>query len=285
MSTQAQLQPVSEAAFLAPRQKRLAIGHTLIDRCSFNEAIRCITRHALSAGRPTYVVTPNAQHIVLLSTDRRLRDIYREAGLVVPDGFSLLIAARVLGSKFPERVSGVDLFVALCGSAAQTGLKVFLLGGRPGSAELAASTMQERFPGLQVETCCPPFGFESSELELARISHAIRRFQPDVLFVALGAPKQEYWIYDHGQKLGVPVCLGVGGSFELATGIVPRAPRWVQRIGCEWMYRLWQEPRRLWRRYSIGNVQFASIVLQQLLLRSMHALMGNKHSSVREKSL
>jgi N-acetylglucosaminyldiphosphoundecaprenol N-acetyl-beta-D-mannosaminyltransferase len=265
MSSQPRLPSIANVKLGSPRRERIAIGDALVDRCSFDEAISDITAHAQARGVPAYVVTPNAQHIVLLARDTRLREIYQEAELVVPDGFSLLLAARALGNKFPERVPGVDLFQALCGSAARSGLRVFLLGGRPGSADLAASTMQNHFPNLQVDTYCPPFGFENSEIELARVRQAVTLFRPDLLFVALGAPKQEYWIYEHGRKLGAAVCVGVGGSFELVNGMVPRAPRWIQNIGFEWLYRLGREPRRMWRRYLIGNIQFAWIILRQAL--------------------
>ena len=198
--------------------------------------------------------------------------------------FSLLLAARALGHRFPERVAGVDLFQALCGSAAETGLRVFLLGGRPGSAEQAASVMQERFPGLETATYCPPLGFEKSDVELARVSQAVKAFHPDLLFVALGAPKQEYWMYEHGRKLGTAVCIGVGGSFEMVTGIVPRAPRWMQSIGCEWVYRLCQEPRRMWRRYLVGNVQFGWILMQQAFARGPHTLRQTAGASSGDRS-
>jgi N-acetylglucosaminyldiphosphoundecaprenol N-acetyl-beta-D-mannosaminyltransferase len=280
MSSQAQLQPIPSVHLASPRPGRIAIGDAWVDSCSFDEAISEITAHALAGRGSAYVVTPNAQHIVLLAREPRLREIYREAILVVPDGFSLLLAARVFGNKFPERVAGVDLFQALCGSAARSSLRVFLLGGRPGSANLAASVLKKRYPELQVETYCPPFGFESSDTELGRVTQAVSVFRPDFLFVALGAPKQEYWIYDHGRKLGAAVCVGVGGSFELVSGVVPRAPEWIRGIGCEWIYRLGREPRRMWRRYLIGNVQFGWILLQQALARGRRvAPKGTKTTS------
>jgi N-acetylglucosaminyldiphosphoundecaprenol N-acetyl-beta-D-mannosaminyltransferase len=270
MSTQAQLKSIS-SVYLGPRlRERIAIGNAFVDCCSFEEALDAITRHATSGGAPAYVVTPNAQHIVLLAREPRLREIYREADLVVADGFSLLLAARAFGRKFPERVAGVDLFQALCGSAAQSDLRVFLLGGRPGSADLAASVLKQRFPGLQIDTYCPPLGFETSDIELALVRHAVTLSRPHLLFVGLGAPKQEHWIYEHGRKLA-SVCVGVGGSFEMVTGIVPRAPRWMQSIGCEWVYRLCREPRRMWRRYLVGNLQFVWILLGQALSRGAHA--------------
>ncbi len=269
MSGQAQFTPPTNVYFGRARPERIAIGQAFVDRCSFEDAVTDITSHALARRSPAFVVTPNAQHVVLLEREPRLREVYREADLVVPDGYSLLLGARVLGRKFPERVAGVDLFQALCGSAAGSGLRVFLLGGLPGSADLAASAMRKRFPGLQVATCCPPFGFENSETELARVEAAITGFKPGLIFVALGAPKQEYWMYDHGRRLGASVCVGIGGSLEMVSGKVPRAPRWIREIGCEWLYRLCREPRRMWRRYLFGNLQFARILMQQVLARGV----------------
>ena len=163
MSTQARLQPIAKVHLGAGLRERIAIGHAFVDPCSFHEAISDITAHALAGGPPAYVVTPNAQHIVLLDRQSRLREIYRKADLVVPDGYSLLLAARALGRKLPERVAGVDLFQALCGRAAESGLRVFLLGGRPGVAELAADVMRNRCRGLNAATHCPPLGFEQPQ--------------------------------------------------------------------------------------------------------------------------
>jgi N-acetylglucosaminyldiphosphoundecaprenol N-acetyl-beta-D-mannosaminyltransferase len=248
---------------------RICIGHALVHNCSFERALSAIIEHAASNGAPAYVITPNAQHVVLLDEDPRLRDIYRKAELVVPDGVSMLLAARAFGRRFPERVAGVDLFQALCERAAACKLKVFLLGGRPGSADLASAALRERHPDLRVETYCPPLGFERDPAELNRIALRIREAGPHILFVAFGAPKQEYWMYEHGRHLGVNVCVGVGGSFEMVGRVVQRAPRWIQRLGCEWLHRLSREPRRMWRRYLIGNLQFLSIVFHQRLRRAV----------------
>ena len=181
----------------------------------------------------------------------------------------MLLAARVFGRRFPERVAGVDLFQALCERAAASGLKVFLLGGRPGSADLAAATLLQRHPDLQVETDCPSLGFELNASELNRIADRIRAAKPHILFVAFGAPKQEYWMDEHARQLGVNVCIGVGGSFEMVGGVVQRAPDWIQSLGCEWLYRLCREPRRMWRRYLVGNAQFLKIVFHQRLRRAI----------------
>jgi len=254
---------------------RVRIGRALVDGCSSSQAVDAITRHAARGGPTACVVTPNAQHIVLLESDDGLREAYTHAELVVADGFSLVLASLVLREKLRGRVAGVDLVDQLCGKAAESGLRVFLLGGRPGSAQLAAEALQRRYGFLIVAgTRCPAPGFEHDERELHAIDHAIRAARPDLVFVALGAPKQELWMERHGRRSGVPVLVGVGGSFEMLGGILRRAPRLIQRLGCEWLYRLLLEPGRLWRRYLIGNFRFLGIVLRQAAERFVSARGG-----------
>jgi N-acetylglucosaminyldiphosphoundecaprenol N-acetyl-beta-D-mannosaminyltransferase len=264
-------QPLSGngAALRGAEINRVGIGHALVDDLSFDQVCTAIVDHACRNGRPAYVITPNAQHIVLLQKNPAFRKIYHEADLVIPDGISLLFAARFYGRLLQERVTGVDLFVKLCSHAARQGLRVFLLGGRPGSAELAAGALKKSFPALQCETYCPPYEFEKSAAGLKAAADAVTAYQPHLLFVGLGAPKQEQWIHDHGLHLSVPVCLGIGGSFEIVGGVIARAPEWVQKMACEWVYRLCEEPRRLWRRYLIGNLEFAGIVMQQRARRAL----------------
>jgi N-acetylglucosaminyldiphosphoundecaprenol N-acetyl-beta-D-mannosaminyltransferase len=259
----------SRTSLRGPNIARIGVGHALIDNCSAEQVCAWIVAHAKNRGTPAYVLTPNAQHIVLLEKDRRLQDVYAHADLVIPDGISLLIAARLYGRSLQQRVAGVDIFKALCGRAAEADLRVFLLGGRPGSAELAARALKADYQNLKCTTYCPPLGFELDPDALQATADAIISAQPDILFVAFGAPKQEYWIYQYGLGLSVPVCMGVGGSFEIVGGVVPRAPLWTQNIGCEWLYRLCREPRRMWRRYLIGNLAFANIVLRQRVRRAL----------------
>lgn len=240
------------------------IGHAQVHCCSLAEAVETIARLAALGGPSACVVTPNAQHVVLLESDANLRAAYAKADLVVADGASLVLASRLLGEKLRTRVAGVDLFEQLCGKAAELGLRVFLLGGRAGSAWLAASRLRQRFPRLIVAgTYCPQLGFEDDERELRAIDEAIRAARSDLVFVALGAPKQECWMERYGRQSGAPVLIGVGGSFEIVGGVLRRAPRSLRRIGCEWLYRLLLEPRRLWKRYLVGNTRFLWIVLRQ----------------------
>ncbi len=237
-----------------------------IDNYSFDEVTERIVDHALTGVLPSYVVTPNAQHVLSLQRDADFRDIYDKAFLAVPDGVSLLWSAKFLQTPLNGRVNGTDLFEELSAVAEKKGLKIFLLGGRPGAAEAAKRVLLSRHPDLKiVGTHCPPYGFESQPEELALINSKIKAAAPDILFVGLGAPKQEKWIYENYQQLGVPVSLGIGVSFELVADMVQRAPLWMQKWGLEWLFRLIVEPKRLWKRYVMGNPQFLWLVIKQRL--------------------
>jgi N-acetylglucosaminyldiphosphoundecaprenol N-acetyl-beta-D-mannosaminyltransferase len=243
---------------------RVKICDIEIDSYSCDQVVEVISHHAQSEKTPQYVVTPNAQHIVLLQNDARFQEVYRNAFLSVPDGVPLLWAAQFLKTPLSGRVNGTDLFEKLCEVAAHKGLKVFLLGGRPGVAEKTKTVLQQRYAQLNiVGTYCPPYGFESDSIELERINHTIKSASPHILFVALGSPKQELWIYNNYQSLGVPISLGIGASFELVSGVVPRAPKLMQQIGMEWFFRLLMEPRRLWKRYVVCNTLFIWLILKQ----------------------
>lgn len=245
---------------------RVSICDVGIDVLSFSEVVDQIVSHIKLGSKPEYVVTPNAQHVVLVQQDSRFRDIYQKAFLSVPDGVPLLWAARILGSPLRGRVNGTDLFEKLCATAADQNLRVFLFGGRPGAAESAVKKLKLCHPNLAIAGIyCPRYGFEKDIAECSKISQLIKEANPHILFVGLGAPKQEYWIEENYQSLGVPVSIGIGGSFELTSGLLPRAPKWMQSIGLEWFFRLLKEPKRLWQRYLVGNCLFGWLVLQQLM--------------------
>jgi N-acetylglucosaminyldiphosphoundecaprenol N-acetyl-beta-D-mannosaminyltransferase len=247
---------------------RLLIGGAPVDPCTFREAVARIVERASSGLPPAYVVTPNAHHVSLLRDSEAFRRVYDGAWLSLADGMPLVWASRILGSPVPEKVSGSDLFPALCKAIAGTQLRVFLLGGLPGSAEGAARVLESRYPGLRITgSHCPPYGFEHDPVEGPRAIAAVREAAPHLLFVALGAPKQELWMHDNRERLGVPVSIGVGGSFEFVAGMVRRAPKWMRRSGLEWLFRLGMEPRRLWKRYLVTNTRFLGIVAGQYATR------------------
>jgi len=235
-----------------------------IDALDFDAVVDKIVSRIVSGAAPSYVVTPNAHHVVLFHEDAFFREIYEGAFLVVPDGVPLLWAATLLGEPLRSRVNGTDLFEALCAEAARRGLRVFFLGGREGAAAAAATLLGARHPDLSIcGTYCPPLGFENDPTESASVLAAIGTARPHLLFVGLGAPKQEYWMYRNVASLAVPVSVGIGVSFELVSGIVSRAPRWMQNSGLEWLYRLWVEPARLWKRYLLGNARFCMLIFRQ----------------------
>lgn len=243
----------------------IRIANVPIHEYSFQEVVdKIVSKIEGYAQDPGYVVTPNSDHVLQLQKDKEFQEIYENAFLSVPDGVPLVWASKFLGKPLKERVNGTDLFEALCKVASEKNFKVFLLGGRESAAEAVSKVLKERHPTIDI--CgyyCPPFGFEKNEEELKKINDLILSSKPDILFVGLGAPKQEKWIYNNYMKLNVPVSLGIGVSFELVSGVVQRAPLWMQKSGLEWFYRLFKEPKRLWKRYIVGNPKFIYLMLRE----------------------
>ena len=211
-----------------------------------------------------YITTPNVDHMILLQKDEELTKIYQKASLVIPDGVPLIWAAKFLGTPLKEKVSGSDLLPIFCALAAQKEYKLFFLGGREGAVDKAAKALQSKYPNLKVVgTYCPPFGFEKDSRENNKIIQMIKEVKPDILFVGLGTPKQEKWIYKFKDQYQAPVSIGIGASFDFVSGIVKRAPLWMQRIGLEWLWRIMMEPKRLWKRYLVDDMKFFWLVLKQ----------------------
>ncbi len=236
-----------------------------VDRVSMAETIAKIEEF-IAQRAPRIVITPNVDHLIKARKDEEFKRIYRDADLSVPDGVPLLWAAKFLGAPLVERVNGTDLFEALCARAAEKGHRLFFLGAAPGIAATAAAELEQRHPGLKVVgTYSPPYDFFDSREENEKIAGMIRAAQPDILFVGLGAPKQEKWISRHMHALQVPVSVGIGASFEYVAGCTARAPYWMQRSGLEWLYRIIESPSRYWRRYVVEDAVFFPLVFAQWL--------------------
>jgi len=237
-----------------------------IDKFSLSEAVDRVI-HALEHRtplKPLLIMGPNAQLITLADSQPRFAAALRSADLNVPDGISIVLASRILGHPIAERVTGGDLMEQLCIEAARHNLSVFFLGGLPEAAEKTACKFQTQYPRFRLAgTYCPPRGFESDPFECTRIRKQISQAKPDLLCVAFGAPKQEIWMHDNCPTLPIGAAISVGAAFDTQAGLRRRAPQWTHRIGCEWLYRLVREPRRLWRRYLIGNTHFLWIVARQ----------------------
>ena len=243
-----------------------------IDNFTMQEAINKI-EGMIKEEKSSYIVTPNAAHIVLLQKDEEFRKAYESASLVLADGMPLIWVSKFLGVPLKQKISGSDLLPKLCEVAAEKGFRVFLLGGRSGAALKSAEALKKNYSTLQiVGIYSPPFGFEKDKTENDKITKMIISSKTDILFIGLGAPKQEKWIYTHYKELNIPVSIGVGVTFEFIAGIVKRAPKWMQKIGLEWFFRLLQEPKRLWKRYLIGNTIFILLVLKELFKKAMETL-------------
>ncbi len=215
-----------------------------------------------ATGRSHQVATINADFVVNALKDLELQRILQEADMTTADGMPLVWGARTLGVPLEGRVTGADLVPTLAARAAEKGHSIYLLGARPGVAARAAAILQARHPGLNiVGTASPP---NRSVLEMDRsVLEEVQAARPDILLVAFGNPKQEKWISMHLHELGVPVSIGIGGTLDLIAGVTRRAPRWMQQIGLEWLYRLLQEPRRLWKRYVHDLLYFGSFFARQ----------------------
>ena len=214
--------------------------------------------------KPGYIVTPNVDHVCLLHEDRDFSEACRNAFLVLADGVPIMWASRLLGQPLQRKLSGSDLIYWMTAHAAERGHSVFFLGAGKGVADEVAKRLGIRYPDLRVAgTCSPAFGFERDEETNAAVFDRIREAAPDICYVALGSPKQEIWMSRNFEAAGVPVILGVGGSFDFVAGRQRRAPRLVQRVGLEWLWRLCHDPLRLWRRYLVRDVKFFALVWRE----------------------
>jgi exopolysaccharide biosynthesis WecB/TagA/CpsF family protein len=213
-----------------------------------------------AAGRPALVAYANAHALNLATQDAEYHAVLCAAELVLNDGSGLDLAARVEGRRFPENLNGTDLNPKILELAAEQQWSVYFLGAAAGVAKEAAARLTAQIPGLQVvgtrDGYFPPDA-------LGAVVSEIRSIHPDVLMVAMGNPMQEKWLADHLEATGALIGIGVGAFFDFAAVRVPRAPAWMNRLGVEWLFRLCQEPGRLWRRYLVGNPVFVAHVLRE----------------------
>jgi N-acetylglucosaminyldiphosphoundecaprenol N-acetyl-beta-D-mannosaminyltransferase len=224
---------------------------------------------AIREGGPRQIVIPNADCILKVRQDHQYRDIATHAALVVADGMGVIYASWLLGTPLKQNVGGRMLLPGFSARSAQKGYRIFLLGGHgPHTAEAAAEKLRQKYRGVVISgTYWPPFAKEFNDAETARMLSAIREAKPDVLFVGLGAPKQEKWIARNLSRIGVPVCLGVGAAIDIEAGALPPIPTMATTIGLEWLVKIIYEPKRYCRRYLFGIPRFLWLVLRARLVR------------------
>jgi N-acetylglucosaminyldiphosphoundecaprenol N-acetyl-beta-D-mannosaminyltransferase len=238
----------------------LRLGNVPLSRVGMAEAIELVAAWRDQAPF-RLVVTPNVDHVVKLQHDPALREAYEGASLSLADGAPILWAARWLGLGQVEKVSGSDLVPALCRRGAREGWRVFCVGGRsPEALRATLDAIVARYPGLILGGHCPPLGFERDAGENERLLAAIGAFGPGLLFMACGSPKSEAWMHRHRDRLGCGVGISIGAALDFLAGNARRAPRWMRRVGLEWLWRLAREPRRLARRYLWDDPRFFPLV-------------------------
>jgi len=242
------------------------IGQIGVASSSKERLLRKISQE-LSSRHKLFLVTPNPEFVVFAQENLWFKKILDKASLAVPDGAGLLLAAKVLGKPIKERITGTDLMVDLCRLAEKKGWPVYLLGGWPGVAEKALAGLKNRFPALE--------GFADSGPEIKNLKQSLKsdfwtrkinRKKPAFLFVGLGMGKQEKFIADNWPKLEVKLAMGVGGAFDYLAGEVARAPKWLRKLGFEWLYRLFKQPWR-WKRQLV-LVKFGWLVVKEKLSKS-----------------
>lgn len=211
------------------------------------------------AGEPALIAYANAHTLNLACSDAGYAAVLRRAAIVLNDGSGIALAARIGGERFPANLNGSDFNPAILGLSAEKGWPVYFLGAKPGVAARAAGAMRQRYPGLIVAGCRDGYWPPG---ESAGVASTIEASGAAVVMAAMGNPLQEKWLDEHLAGTGARLGVGVGAFFDFAAGEVPRAPAWMNRWGVEWMFRLAREPRRLWRRYVVGNPLFLARVLK-----------------------
>ncbi|HTD47401.1 MAG TPA: WecB/TagA/CpsF family glycosyltransferase [bacterium] len=243
------------------RANILGVGVSPID---MDTALDTVDRW-IARRRQHYVCVTTVHGVMECQRDQDLRRIHNTAGLVTPDGMPLVWLSRLMGFPHVQRVYGPDLMLALCSHSATRGYRHFFFGGDRDVPDRLTANLQRRFPGLLVAGAyAPPFRPLTAD-EDDRIVRTINDAAPDIVWVGLGTPKQEYWMARHVGRLRAPVLIGVGAAFDFHAGVKKQAPVWMRGSGLEWMFRLLSEPRRLWSRYLVKGPIFLSLLFLQML--------------------
>lgn len=233
-------------------KNRQKIMNTYVNAINMQQTIDYVEQ-IIKERKPIQHVVINASKINLMESDPKLAEIVNSSPLINADGASVIWAAKKLGIPLKERVTGCDLFQKLIGVAAEKGYKIFLFGAKEEVVTKVKIIYEKQYPGIQIVGYRNGYFTESDE---PKIIKQMKESGADMMFVAFSSPKKEYWVNKYLSEINIPFVMGVGGSFDVVAGVTERAPVWFQEHGLEWFYRFIQEPRRMWKRYIIGNFKF-----------------------------
>lgn len=234
---------------------RIRFMNTYIDNVTKEEAIRHI-EDCIKNRKIGHVITPNVDQIVRIEYDSYFRKICENAELLLVDGHPLMWIAKFYKKPIKEKICGSDLVPDLCRIAAQKGYSIFLLGAAPGVAAKAAENIKKAYSEVNiVGTYSPPIGFETDLEEIAHINNILLKSNADLLFVGMGVPKQDIFIFENMQKYKIPMSFSIGATIDFIAGVKKRAPRWMTDMGIEWFFRLVNDPKRMFKRYLIDDIK------------------------------
>jgi len=253
------------------KHKKINVGGLFFDNVTLDEALLLIeekleknkTKKTELVALANQDIINQVRKVAGLTTDK----INKNSFLILPDGFSIVLASRLLGTSLKERVAGPDLMESLLAFSNKKGYKSFFLGAKENVSYALCERVKKRFPKLKISgRYSPPFG-NFSKKENDKMIAMINRSKADFLWVSFGCPKQEKWILDNIEKIKVPLSFGIGAAFDFLSGSLLRAPKVIRKLKLEWLYRLMQEPKRLWKRYFYGGLGFLFIILKQKFFR------------------
>lgn len=255
------------------RRDRIEILNTQIDVLDVKQTVEVVKQY-LKEKKPLHLMGVNADKINMLNRNKKLKRIVNDCEIINADGASVILASRYLGTPLPERVAGIDLMQLIVAVAEQEGYKVFLLGARQEIVDKAARVLRDTHPSLQIVGIRNGY-FQKEQWK--EVAESIRKSGADIVFVGITSPAKEYLVdyFLHKEKINC-VFMGVGGSFDVLSGMIKRAPDWFQRHNLEWLFRWAQEPRRLFKRYFVGNLTFIMAVWREKRRRKIESSDGGR---------
>lgn len=230
---------------------------------NMQETVNEIEKRIVGKIKTQHVVI-NAGKVVLMDKDEKLKNIIKNCPIINADGQSIVWASKILKKPVPERVAGIDLMEELINLSEKKGYRVYFFGAKEEVVTKVVDTYKDKYKDLQVA------GYRNgyfTEADMPEIVEDMKNSNADILLVAFSSPNKEYWLEENMDKINIPFCMGVGGSFDVVAGKTVRAPKWMQKSGLEWFYRFLQEPKRMWKRYLVGNSKFIAITMREKFKR------------------